>query len=160
MTYHNPASCANRRRYEAGFAILEVATTVVITLVLASVLVPQLGGMMQRARLNGATRAVVSDVMQARMAAVGSNREYELSFPSDSSYVIKRDDNRDGVFSSDETVQVVSLSISYAGVSIAATESLVFNPKGTVDGATISVRNTKGTRKVLVNVAGRVKVQS
>jgi Tfp pilus assembly protein FimT len=149
-----------RIRSARGFSVLEVTATVVVTLVLACVLLPQLGGMMERARLNGATRTVVADIMQARMAAVGSNRPYELSFMGDSSYVIRRDDNRDGVFAGDETLEVVSLGSVYAGVSVESSETLVFSPRGTVGSATIVLKNAKGKRKVHVNVAGRVKVQS
>lgn len=144
----------------SGFTLLEVMATVVISLILSSVMVPQFIGMANRARLNGATRELVSDIMQTRMAAVSKNRPYQLEVTDNYSYTISCDDNKDGAFAEDEKVACRDLSSGYNGVKLKADNTVVFNPKGTVVSAEFTLVNSAGKKKVLVNIAGRVKVES
>ncbi len=143
-----------------GFTLLEVMATVVISLILSSVMVPQFIGMANRARLNGATRELVSDIMQTRMAAVSKNKPYQLEVNDEHTYTITCDANRDGTFAEDEKVACRDLSSGYSGVALKADNTIVFNPKGTVASSKFTLVNSTGKKKVLVNIAGRVKVES
>ncbi|MBD3241355.1 MAG: prepilin-type N-terminal cleavage/methylation domain-containing protein [Chitinivibrionales bacterium] len=149
-----------RRAGEAGFTMLEIMATVVISLILSSIMVPQFIGMTNRARLNGATRELVSDIMQTKMAAISKNRQYQLELTDKYTYTISRDDNQDGTFSSDEKIGGRDFSQAYSGVTLSADNTVVFNPKGTVVSAEFTLVNNTGKKKVRVNIAGRVKVES
>lgn len=144
---------------EAGFTLVEVIATVVITIILSTVLVPQFFGMANRARLNGATRELVSDIMSARMSAVAKNKPYRLVVSSDK-YTLYRDENRDGTYASDEAVEVHHIGKAYSGVYLKAKDDIDFSPRGTVTGGRVLVGNKTGSKTLTINIAGRVKIKS
>ncbi len=142
-----------------GFSLLEVTVVVVISVILASILLPNYARMANRSRLNGATRELVGDLMKVRMQCVSENKQFSFAFGG-SRYTVYRDDNRNGVFEESEILNERDLSSGYGGVNMTATQDIVYNPRGTVSGATVTVANATGTKTIVVNIAGRVKVES
>lgn len=156
MSVHVPKSVRAGAR---GFSLLEVMVTVSIIIILSTVMIPQFNGMVTRARLHGATRELVSDLMKVRMQAVAESKLFQVDFKG-SSYEIAKDMNNSGGFESGEVISVRNVGAVYRGVGMTAPRTIVYNPRGTVVGTTVTVTNPKGTKRVMVNVAGRVKVES
>jgi Tfp pilus assembly protein FimT len=145
---------------QSGFSMLEAVATIVIALILSSVMIPQMVGMARRARLNGATRELVSVLSKTRMEAVSKNKTYALKVIDYTTYVVYRDENEDGTFGTDESVETYDLSSGYPGVKMKASRDVEFSPKGTVLSTVFKLGNDSGTKSVRVNIAGRVKIES
>ena len=141
-------TAARRRSRESGFTMLEVVTTVIITLILSSAMLPQFLGMANRAKLNGATRELVSDIMQTRMAAVAKNTSYRLAMVGGTGYAVWRDEDKDGTYEDDERIGESDFTKAYTGVTITASRDIDFSPKGTVVSATVELSNKSGSKKV------------
>jgi prepilin-type N-terminal cleavage/methylation domain-containing protein len=148
---------------QQGFSLLEAMVVVTIMVILSSVMLPSYVRMANRTRLNGATRELVSDIMRVRMQSVSQSKQFMIQC-NGARYQIFRDNNGNGLFESSELFSVREVARVYSGVNVSGpsgtTSALVFNPRGTVTGSTVSVTNSMGTKRVVVNIAGRVRVES
>ncbi len=74
MKYHNP---------QAGFTMLELVIVSAILAIMAAIAVPNYLTYIPKARLNGAARMVMVDLMAARMNAVKTNRSTQVHILDD-----------------------------------------------------------------------------
>ncbi len=153
-----------------GFTLLEVVIALSLLGILAAMLSLQFAPLLAQTHLHDATRQMVANLQYVRMKAVSQNRRLRVTFrPTTSDYIVDRDE--DGVWQrqllySHSVEEVAEATIPLPrSVRIAAVNSsgdIVFLPRGAVDGGiSITLGATSGgeTRRVVVNLAGRVRVE-
>jgi Tfp pilus assembly protein FimT len=158
------------RKSQPGFTIVELLVIVSLLGVLGSLAFLQLEPLLAQVRLKSGARQIVSDLQVARMKAIAQNRRFRVTFrPSEGDYVIEREDGvswRRLILHGHTTEEVDNASISLPpGVAISAVNSggdVIFVPRGHVDGGisiTLSSHAGAGERRVIVNLAGRVRIE-
>jgi len=144
-------------RYKArGFTLMELMIVIAIMAILAAIAAPNYTSFMAQRRLNGAARQIMSDLMHARMQAVNQNNEFKITFVNSHEYQILDDDNSNGSSDSGESVRTKSVQTDYSDVTLSSTANPVFNPRGTANGATITLSNSAGSKSVSLAITGRV----
>lgn len=143
-----------------GFTLVELMTAMVIAAILLGVGVPSIISYMPRLRLNGASRQLMFDLVEARMQAVKFACNVTVHFDNDGSYTVWADRDRDGLTGSDELASK-AISGSYVDVSMRSRTDIRFDSRGAsnVNGY-IVLYNTQGAKLVSVNTVGRVKIIS
>jgi type IV fimbrial biogenesis protein FimT len=150
-----------RRCRQQGVTLLETMITLTIVGILVSVAVLLYVGQVPQARLNGAARQVMSDLMLARRQAVSRSQQVRVYFPDDQQYKICYDANGDGMVTDCEgNAAAKDIQATYDGVTISANQNPVFHPRGTVSPmATITVKNATGSRDITISSAGRIRIK-
>jgi len=143
---------------QKAFTLLELVVVIMIAGILAMLTIPSYQRMMNHARLSGATRELVADLLRTRMECVAENRQFQFQFASDR-YTISRDDDRNGTFETGEVRNTRDVASAYTGVTVAASRPITFSTKGMVTADTVTVSNCAETRRVLTNMVGRVRVE-
>lgn len=151
----------SRRRALPGFTLAETLTAMAIAAILLGIGVPSIVSYMPRLRLNGASRQLMFDLVEARMQAVKFACNVTVHFERDGSYTVWADRDRDGLTGSDE-ISSKAISGSYTDVSMKSNEADIrFDSRGASDvNGNIVLYNTKGAKMVSVNTVGRVKIIS
>ena len=156
--------------HDAAFTLLEVVIALTLLGILGAVLTLQLRPLLAQTRLHDATRQMVANLQYVRMKAVSQNCRLRVTFhPTSHDYVVDKD--QDGVWQrqllhshSAEVVAEATIPLP-RDVRIAAVNSggdVIFLPRGAVDGGiSITLGTVSGgeTRRVVVNLAGRVRVE-
>ena len=153
-----------------GVTVLELVVTISLVGVLGSLAFLQVRPFLAQARLNSAARQVAVDLQVARMKAIAQNRRFRVTFRTGTNnYVIDREENFSWtrlILHAHTTESVASAVISLPrGISIASVNSggdVIFVPRGHVDGGISITLNSlmgAGMRKVIVNLAGRVRIE-
>jgi type IV fimbrial biogenesis protein FimT len=137
---------------------MELIIVTAIIGILAAIAVPNMIGQMPKYRLKGAARQIMGDLMWARMAAVSQKNEFRVFFINDHAYTILDDDNNDGNADSGESTQTKDLQDGYHDVSMGFTANPIFFPRGSASGATVTLTNSSGSKKVKIHLTGRVKM--
>jgi len=149
-------------RKDSGITLIEIMTVIGIMGIVASIAIPNYIGWLPKARLNGAARQVMGDLMAARMKAVSLNRKVQVFFYNDpvNQYKICDDANNNGtVVDGEGNVQVKNIRDEYHDVTIASNNDPIFSPRGTVeDWPTITLTNASGSKSITISIAGRVKI--
>jgi prepilin-type N-terminal cleavage/methylation domain-containing protein len=154
----------------SGFTLLEVAMTLTLLGILLAIATLQLPPLLSQTALRDATRQMVANLQYVRMKAVSQNRRLRVTFrPVVEDYIVDKDE--EGVWQrqllashSAEAVTDATIPLP-RGVRIAAVNSggdIIFLPRGAVDGGisiTLGTANGTDTRRVVVNLAGRVRVE-
>jgi type IV fimbrial biogenesis protein FimT len=131
---------------QKGFSLIEVLITIGILVIIAAIAIPQMGGIIENYRLNGAARVVWSDMQNARMTAIRENRSITVNFSS-TSYNFVRDET---------TIFTRNLANDYPGVTVNS-GSITFNSRGTVGPATtITISLVGRTRSFSIAWTGRI----
>lgn len=158
------------RKRQRGFTIVELVAILSLLGVLGSLAFLQLKPLLAQVRLNSGARQIVSDLQVARMKAIAQNRRFRVTFrQAEGDYVIEREDGiswRRLILHGHTTDEVNNAAIPLPrGVSIVAVNSggdVIFVPRGHVDGGisiTLSAHAGADTRKIIVNLAGRVRIE-
>lgn len=143
---------------EKGFTLIEVMIVIAIMAIMAAFAAPNYGHYMAQRRLNGAARQIMSELMTARMQAVSQQNTFKLSFPNNHEYTILDDDDNDGTADSGELLVTRDIQSEYYSVTTSSTASPIFYGRGTANGATITVSNSAGSKNVVVEITGCVRI--
>ncbi|MEE8400188.1 MAG: GspH/FimT family pseudopilin [Desulfobacterales bacterium] len=152
----------NRRDTQTGFTILELIVSVAILGILAGIAIPNYLTYIPKARLNGAARMVLVDLMAARMKAVKTNRKTQIVFIDDHQYRMNDDaDGNNTVDNPEGDATLRDIQSAYYDVTLSWTAGTVsFSSRGTTSGAgtTVTVTNPSGAKNISVAITGRVKI--
>jgi len=160
----------NPQTTTTGFTLLEVVITLTLLGILLAIVTLQLPPLLSQAALRGATRQMVANLQYVRMKAVSQNRRLRVTFrPVTEDYIVDKDE--EGVWqrqllASHSTEAVADATVALPrGIRITAVNSggdVIFLPRGAVDGGisiTLGTLSGTETRRVVVNLAGRVRVE-
>lgn len=160
----------SRVNEQRGVTVIELAMTLSLLGILGSIAFLQIRPLLAQARLNSGARQVATDLQVARMKAIAQNRRFRVTFRTATrDYVVDREDDSSWsrlLLHSHTTEHVDDAVISLPpGVAIAFVNSggdVIFVPRGHVDGGisiTLNSLTGAGTRRVIVNLAGRVRIE-
>lgn len=165
----NALRCSVRKK-QLGFTLVELVAILSVLGVLGSLAFLQLQPLLAQVRLNSGARQVAADLQVTRMKAIAQNRRFRVTFRlATGDYVVDREDGaawRRLILHGHTTNGVDSAAIPLpSGVSIADVNSggdVIFVPRGHVDGGitiTLSSQAGAGAQRVIVNLAGRVRIE-
>jgi type IV fimbrial biogenesis protein FimT len=155
---------------ERGFTLLEVVIALTLLGILVAILTLQFRPLLAQTHLSDATRQMVANLQYVRMKAVSQNRRLRVTFrPANHDYVVDKDENgtwQRQLLHSHTDAEVPDATITLPrDVRIAAVNSgadVIFLPRGAVDGGisiTLGTVSGSDTKRVVVNLAGRVRVE-
>ena len=147
------------RNKQAGFTLIEIIVAFAILTIAASIAVPGLLSQMPKWRLNGAARQVMGDLMAARMKAVKLNHRVKVFFVNRHQYRICDDAYEDDTVTDLEgDVENRDIHNRYPDVAITSANDPVFSSRGTAANRTITLKNSSGSKDIIVNITGRVRI--
>ena len=142
---------------QSGVSLIEIMTVIGIMGIVASIAIPNYIGWLPKARLNGAARQVMGDLMAARMKAVSQNTTVTVAWVSNHEYKIGGDPPID-IWPNYRDVTIGS--VSGGSFSSNSFSSINFLSRGTMQpgGGSIGLTNSTNSKKVSVAITGRVKI--
>ena len=144
---------------QSGVSLIEIMTVIGIMGIVASIAIPNYIAWLPTAKLNGAARQVMGDLMAARMKAVSLNCDVAVTFASGNpEYEIWTDSDNDDIEDSGEVI-TKNIQSNYHYVTIVSNNDPIFSPRGTVTNLpTITLTNASGSKDITISIAGRVKI--
>lgn len=138
-------------RWRKGFTMVELAIVIVIITIMASVAIPRWIAAMATQRMDTASKQVATTLRFARQAAVTTRQSVSVVANADSSGLLVVD-------ASGNELRRFGLP---SGVRIqTSTGNPTFHARGTCVGATLTVSDQSRSVQVVVNVVGRIRIQS
>ncbi len=153
-----------------GFTFIEAIIVIFILALIAGIATPGILSWRSEAKLRGAADNLKSDLELAKLKAIQENGMVAINFTENGYLVFKDDGATQGVHDSDEDLYG-SRSLP-AGVKIDLGKTTFaddglggqytrFSGKGTANDGTAHLVNSRGTKKrVVINVLGRIKIES
>ena len=154
-------------RQRAGATLVEIMTAVAVIGVAVAMATPNFVGNLPTYRLRGASKAIMADMLKARMRAASLNRQYRLSFmPGSESYVLEMGDKSSGssTWTADGPVRNFTDPAGgcyHKGIDIvsASPGSVIIDPTGLMTATSVTLRNSKAeTATITSTIAGQIKV--
>ncbi|HET58672.1 MAG TPA: type II secretion system protein GspH [Deltaproteobacteria bacterium] len=141
-----------QRPVSGGFTLVELMIVVALMGIMAAIAAPGFRDYMAQNRLNGAARLVMTDLMYARSQAATENANFTVDFSGNSYSVMRTDDS--------DVRRSRNIQDEYFDVTMTSNQDFVYRPNGTVTAAgTVTLTNSKGTKQVIVSMAGRVRIE-
>jgi len=164
---HNPPVTVCNRE---GLTLLEVLVALALLSLLGGIVFLQLTPFLAQTRLNNAIRQVVTDLQYTRTKAISQNRRFRVTFrPATQDYCVERDEGGSwqqqllhSHSAEEATGAFVSLPQNVRITAVNSEGDIIFLPRGAVDGGitiTLSTASGEGTKRVIVNLAGRVRTE-
>ncbi len=138
-----------------GFSLTESLIVMALMAILTGIAAPSIAYWMTMRSLDAATRELATDLQLARHQAIRENGSYRLVLPDNpgNSYRIEK-------LATGQVSKSRDLAADYPGVALASSASAVtFHSQGTAVGATITVQNSHGKKRVRIASTGRVKIE-
>lgn len=159
-----------RERELCGLTVVELIVALSLSSLLVIFAFLQLRPLMAQIRLDSGARQVMADLQIVRMRAIAQNQRFRVIFHTDASqYTMDKEEgaawNRVSFHghNADEAVDAfVSLPPSVVITSVNSGGDVIFVPRGHVDGGitiTLGSLSGAGTRRIVVNLAGRVRIE-
>ena len=156
--------------FSRGLTFFEVVFVLAVLTILGAIAFLQIQPFIARTRLHTGARQINSDLQFTRAKSVSQNRRFRVTFrAATNDYIVERNENNTWYrhfLHGHSTEEVADATIPLPpGVRIVAINSggdVTFLPRGSVDGGiTITLGMTTGeeTRQVIVNLAGRVRIE-
>lgn len=153
-----------------GFSLLELLVVLAILSIVGSLAIAQLTPLLSQARFNAGVRKIVSDLQLVRMRAVARNQRVRVTFrPDTQDYIVEESQAGSWVrqrlhgYGTDAAPEA-TIPLPQ-GVRIAAVNSrgdVIFIPRGHVDAGmtlTLSADGGETLRRIIINLAGRVRIE-
>lgn len=155
---------------KSGLTLLEVLVALALLSLLGGIVFLQLTPFLAQTRLNNAIRQIVTDLQYTRTKAISQNRRFRVTFrPDTQDYLIERDENGSwqqqllqSHSSEEATGAFVNLPQNVRITAVNSGGDVIFLPRGAVDGGitiTLGTASGGGTKRVIVNLAGRVRTE-
>jgi len=133
---------------------------IVITIIgiVSAIAVPSFSKWRERQAVNSASKALMAHMKQARVVAMGENRNVQISFTG-SQYTY--DDNAQCATSDHGLYRCETVPFTRFGknVTITPTTARTFSSRGTVNNGTIEVKSGEFTHTLRLNYIGRVYLE-
>jgi Tfp pilus assembly protein FimT len=153
-----------------GLTFVELVITLSVLGLLGAFTFLQLRPLLAQIRLDSGARQIMTDLQIARMRAIAQNRRFRVTFRSDTrDYVVDTESGSSWTrlqLHGHTSEPLANASIVLPpGVVITAVNSggdVIFVPRGHVDGGisiTLGSLAGAGTRRIVVNLAGRVRIE-
>ena len=141
-----------------GLTLVELMVVLMILGIMTSVLYPDYKSYMLQRRLNGAALMVRLDLMLAKAQAISLNRDVSFIFPTSPSSQYTYD------AAGNAKTKNIQTDLGYYDVTISADNNPIFSSRGTAKNAagtnpvaTVTLRNSAGSKTVTVNISGYVQ---
>jgi type IV fimbrial biogenesis protein FimT len=147
---------------QKGITLIELVVVFVIIAICAVLIAPNIGGWLPNYRIRSAIRDVISTMRTAQMKAVSQNVEYQVSFNvAERSYILQRNTGTTAapVWVDEGVRQTLPTGITIPDSSMTFPgKSAQFNPNSTSSTGSMTLENTKGTKKriTLTTATGKV----
>jgi prepilin-type N-terminal cleavage/methylation domain-containing protein len=142
-----------------GITLIELVVVMAIIAIGAAFVAPNIGAWIPNYRLRSASRDVVSVLRTAQMKAISNNTQYHVSFnPGAGSFILQYQDTG-GIWIDDGIAETLPQGVLISGISFPGNNAQ-FNPNSTSSTGSITLSNTKGTKKTitLTTSTGKVNV--
>lgn len=138
-------------KHDYGYTLIEVLIAVATLGLIIALLSQSFSTRAPKYQLKKATWEIYSRLNYARYKAIYRRMKYKVNFESNC-YLLEKFDEHTNEWR-DEQRNFLD------GVTITATNSPIFHPRGTVSNlASIIVQNSQGRYKISIAISGRIKV--
>lgn len=142
-----------------GFTLLELLVALALFAATAGLAVPAWQRQLDTWRLAAATRQVVMDLKVARARAISAGATYRVRFPEDAAHYVLERQQSGGAYAAAAPATALPDGVRIDACT-AAGSGVSFRPRGhAATFGTITLRNPSGVRQVVVDIAGRLRVQ-
>jgi len=146
------------RQQPSGLTLIEMMIVIALMGILLALAAPNIGLFTSGYKLRGAAREAATDLQYARLLAIKENRDFRVTFDSNSYQVVRVSDGK--------VVKTRSFSTDYSDINL-TNVFITFDSRGTFDPlknsgantATLTVSNPRGMKNVTVGRTGRVKIE-
>ena len=139
-----------KRKHSPGFTLIELVLVLAIAAICFAIAMPDIVTFSSAYKLRAAAREVATDLQLTRLLAVKENKTFQVIFGSNSYQVIRLSD---GIVAKSRSFGPDYPDLNLTNVSI------TFDARGSSNGNTVTVANTKGTKNVSVAPTGRVVIE-
>lgn len=148
---------------KTGTTLVELLIVMAIIAILAVLTVP----LIKANKRDGATRMIYSDLLLARMQAVARGNNFRVIFDTEDghtydnhTYWIHNDTNSNSNIEAGEEYTIKDILKDYEGVTFTVNNNATFNPMGTSNTGTVTLRDHSGSeKKVIFSWTGRVRIE-